>query len=152
MFPFSGVARSRPQKKKVLPPCIPSSSRFFSSTTHSSPRLRRESGDKGGADLFDTPDRPSLVELTLFANERGSGAFENPDVVVGRLFADDGGDHSGQAAEFNVENIVNGLARGASHAKGHFTGGFYGDADQPRLCGWRDKGQLGLRGRRPEIQ
>jgi hypothetical protein len=36
-----------------------------------------------GADLFDAPDGSSLVELTLFANECRSGAFENPDVVVG---------------------------------------------------------------------
>src|ERR1700677_4175624 len=104
------------------------------------------------ADLLDTPNGHSLIKLALLANERGSGAFENPDMVVGGLFADDGGDHSGQAAEFNVEDIVNGLARGAANAKGHFPGGSYGDADQPRLCGWRDKGQFGLRSRRPEIQ
>ena len=97
---------------------------------------------ESGADLFDAPDRSTLVELTLFSDERGSGAFENPDMVVGGLFADDGGDHSGQAAEFNVEDIINGLTRGASYAEGHFPGGFYGDADQPRLCGWRDKGKF----------
>jgi hypothetical protein len=48
------------------------------------------------ADLFDTPDRAPLVELSLLANECRSGAFENPDVVVGGLLADHGGDHSGQ--------------------------------------------------------
>lgn len=46
-----------------------------------------------GADLFDTPDRPTLVELTLFTNERRSSSPENPDVVVGGLLADDGGEY-----------------------------------------------------------
>lgn len=104
------------------------------------------------ADLFDTPDRPTLVELTLFANERGRGAFENPDVLVGRLLADDGGDHSGQAAGFNVEDIINGPTRCAADAKGNFASGLNGDADQPRLRGRRDKGKLCFWGRREKIQ
>ena len=81
-----------------------------------------------GTDLFDAPDRSTLVQLTLLANERGSGAFENPDVVVGGLFADDGGDHSGQTAEFYVEDIIYGLTRGAPHSKWRLPSGFYGDA------------------------
>ena len=33
-----------------------------------------------GTDLFDAPDRSTLVKLTVLANERGSSAFENPDL------------------------------------------------------------------------
>jgi hypothetical protein len=74
---------------------------------------------KDGANLFYPPDRTALVELAFFANECGSSAFENQDVIVGGLLADDGGNHPGQAAEFDVQDIVNGLARGAAYAKGH---------------------------------
>ena len=101
---------------------------------------------KRRADLFDAPDRTVLVKLAFFANECRCSAFEDPNVVVGGLLADDGGNHSGEAAELNMEDIVNGLARGASNTKGNFAGWFYRNADQPRLRGWCDKGKLCLRG------
>lgn len=63
-----------------------------------------------------------------------------------------GGNHPGEAAGFDVEDIVNGLARGASNAKGDFAGGSYRNADQARLCGRRDKGKLCLWGGREKIQ
>jgi hypothetical protein len=94
--------------------------------------------------LFDAPDRTALVQLAFFANECRSSAFEDPNVVVGGLLADDRGNHPGEAPELNVEDIVNGLARGASNAKRNFAGWFYRNADQPRLCGWCDKGKLCL--------
>jgi hypothetical protein len=106
---------------------------------------------KHGANLFYSPDRTTLVQLAFFANERGSSPFENPDVIVGGLLADNGGDHPDKAAEFNVEDIVNGPTRRAADAEGHFASGFYGDAHQPRLCGWGDKGKLCLWGGREEI-
>jgi hypothetical protein len=52
--------------------------------------------------LFDAPDRTALIQLAFFANECGSSAFENPDVVVGGLLSDDRGNHPGEAPEFNV--------------------------------------------------
>lgn len=106
---------------------------------------------KDGANLFYPPDRTTLVQLAFFANERGSSPCENPDVIVGGLFADNGGDHPGKAAEFNVEDIVNGSTRCAADAKGRFASGFYGDADQPRFCGWGDKRKLCLWGGREKI-
>jgi len=63
--------------------------------------------------------------LAFFANECGRSAFENPDVVVGGLLADDGSNHPGEAAEFNVEDIVDGLTRGAPDVKGDLAGALY---------------------------
>jgi hypothetical protein len=99
-----------------------------------------------GADLFDTPDRPTLVELTLFANKRRRSPPENPDVVVSGLLADHGGNYPGEAAEFDVKHVVNRLTRGAPNAKADFAQGLYGNANQTRLCGWGDEGELCLRG------
>jgi hypothetical protein len=78
-----------------------------------------------GADLFDAPDRSALVKLTLFADECRSGAFENPDVAVRGLFANHGGDHSGQAAELYVEDVVNGFTRSASYDEGELADRLY---------------------------
>jgi len=64
---------------------------------------------KCGADLFDLPDRPTLVQLTLFTNKGRGSASQNPDMVVGRLLADHRGDHSGKATEFNMQHVVDGL-------------------------------------------
>ena len=102
--------------------------------------------------MFDPPDGPTLIKLTLLANERGTSAAENPDVVVGGLLANERGDHSREAAKFNVENIVNGLTGGAAYGKRHLAGRFYGNVDQPRLCGGSDKGELRLKGGRENIQ
>jgi hypothetical protein len=92
--------------------------------------------------LLNAPDRPTLVELTLFANERWSGAFENPNVKIGGLLADHGGDHSGEAPKFDVEDIVDGPTRCTTDAKGHLSSGFDGDGDQPRLCCGGGKGSF----------
>lgn len=68
-----------------------------------------------------------------------------PDVIIGGLLADQGGDRADEAAEFNVEDIVDRLAGVAADAKGNVARGFDGDADQPRLRSWGDKRKLCLR-------
>ena len=61
MFPFSGVARSRPQKTKLSRPCIPlAADSFLHNSLFTS--FASRVGDKGGADLLYTPDRSPLVE------------------------------------------------------------------------------------------
>jgi hypothetical protein len=114
-------------------------------------RMSDESMGERGADLFDAPDRPTLVELPLFANERRSSAPKNPDVVVSGLLADHRGNYPCEAAEFDVKHIVNRLTRRPPNAKAGFAQGLYGNANQPGLCGWGDEGKLCLTGGRKKI-
>jgi hypothetical protein len=116
-------------------------------------RLREssESMGKRGADLLDPPDRPTLIELTLFANERRSSPRENPDVVVGGLLADHGGNYPGEAAEFDVQYIVNRPARGAPNSEAEFAQGLYGNGNQSRLRGWRRRIALSQGWRRENL-
>src|SRR3984957_4337357 len=46
---------------------------------------------------FDPPNRPALKLWPVRPEESGHLAFENPNVGIGRLFADQRGDHSGGA-------------------------------------------------------
>ena len=67
-------------------------------------------------------------------------------MVVGGLLANDRGDHSGDAAEFNVENVVDGLSRGTADGEGDLAGRLDGDVDEPQLRGGGDKGESCFRG------
>jgi hypothetical protein len=66
---------------------------------------------KFGADLLNTPDGTTLIELTFFANEGGRGAGENPYMSVSGLFTDQRGNHPGHTAELRVEDKVGGPLR-----------------------------------------
>ena len=89
--------------------------------------------------MFNSPDRSTLVELTLFANKGRSIGFEDPNVVVGRLLADHRGDHAREATEFNMQHVVDSLARRTAYLKGYLAGRLDGNGDQPWLRGWSDK-------------
>ena len=72
-------------------------------------------------------------------------------MVVGGLLADDRGDHSGDTAEFHVENVVDGLSPGAVDGEGDLAGRLDGDVDEPRLGGGGDKGEYCFRGGRKNV-
>lgn len=76
-----------------------------------------------GANLFDAPDGAAFIERTLFANECRCGTRKNPDVIVGGLFANQRSNYSGHAAEFNVEQEVDGLSLGSADRERNFAGG-----------------------------
>ena len=48
--------------------------------------------------LLNPPDRPAFEELTFFTDKCRVGAGSDVDMEVGRLFADDGRDHSGKTS------------------------------------------------------
>src|SRR6478752_6105779 len=64
---------------------------------------------KFGTDLFDSPNRAALVELTFFADKGGRGTAEDPYVVIGWLLSNHWSNDPGETAEFNVENKIYGL-------------------------------------------
>src|SRR5947209_10574424 len=99
------------------------------------------------ANLFDTPDRTPLVELSFFANERWKGAGQNPDVEVRRLFADQGSDHPRKTAKFYMQHIVHRFPCGTPQGKGNFTSWLDGNVNEPGLLGRSDKGEFGFLGR-----
>ena len=100
------------------------------------------------ADLFDEPNGTTVVPLAFFANECGSGAFENPDVNVGGLFADDRSDDTGDASEFNLDAVVRCFVTNASDGKWVFALGCDDNMDEARLgggCHHREAGRSSFR-------
>src|SRR5262249_11962340 len=77
---------------------------------------------------------------------------EHPDMNVGGLFADDGGDEASDSAEFDFDAEVCGFVGDASDGEGVFS--FAGDKDvnQSRLLAGGDHGEANCRSRRIEIQ
>jgi len=95
-----------------------------------------------GTNLFDAPDRATLIKLTFFANEGRRRAGENPDVIVGGLLTDHGSNYSGDATEFSVKNKVHGLAIGPGDFEGKLPHRFNRDVNEARLLSGRNKGQF----------
>src|SRR5947209_5022170 len=91
--------------------------------------------------LLDAPDRTTLVHWTLFANECRRSTGQNPNVVVGRLLAKHGRNHSRDTTEFNVKNEINSVALRSPDCEGNFTRRLDQDVDQTRLLAWCDKGK-----------
>jgi hypothetical protein len=107
---------------------------------------------KFGADLLDTPDGTTLIELTFFANEGGRGAGENPYMSVSGLFTDQRGNHPGHTAELRVEDKVGGLTFTSSDCKGKLSSRLNRDMNKPRLLAGRYKRSLCFRGRGKNVQ
>jgi hypothetical protein len=68
----------------------------FKSAFCQSPRRTRE---------FDAPDGAFGAEGAFGFEEAGGGGADHPEVGIGGLFADDGGDDAGDAAEFDFGGV-----------------------------------------------
>ena len=106
---------------------------------------------KLGTDLFDSPDRAALVELTFFADKGGRGPAEDPYVVIGWLLSNHWSNDPGETAQFNVEKEIYRFTLDPTDRERNLSGRFDRDMYEPRLLCWRDKRKLRLRSRGKNI-
>src|ERR1700730_9146224 len=69
-------------------------------------------------DQFDSPDGAILKHRSFGLHEGRSLAAENPHMRVRRLLAHDRRDQAGHAADFNLDDVMGGLARNSSGPEG----------------------------------
>lgn len=80
----------------------------------------------------------------MLAGEGGSVAGDDPELDVGRCFADEGGDDAGESAEVDLDLVVDGIAREADDGAGVVAEVGDDELDQARLGGGYDHGDGGL--------
>src|SRR5712692_11111891 len=55
---------------------------------------------------LDSPGGPAEVKGPFGLDERGRSALENPDVIVGRLLAENRREQPGEAADLDFDDVV----------------------------------------------
>jgi hypothetical protein len=107
---------------------------------------------KGRRDWLDAPDRAPFVELTFFLGEGWSLAAKDPDVDVGELLAEDGGEDAGNSAKLDFNAVVGCFVADATDRDRVFALRCNDDMDQARFRGGHDEGYTGWRSSGIEVQ
>src|SRR5581483_5108346 len=99
------------------------------------------SGWPRGTGQLHGPDRALLVQLAFHFEERGDLSVHDPHFDIRGLLADDGSDHAGDTADFDVNVVAPGSMTNSTDVEGIIAVGLDRKMDDARL-GAGDVGDL----------
>ena len=110
------------------------------------------SAGKDRRDEIYAPDWAAFIKLALFPEEGRCIATKDPDVGVGGLLADHGGNDARDATELNLDAVVRCFVTNASDGDRIAAISCNDDMDEPRFGGRRHHRKAGRRGSWIEVQ